>query len=338
MNSILMSCLFLSILTAPVIAEEAISTTQLEYWSRLIGEGAPIDALLAEIQAGADQQWPRVVSSRYASPMEGKNRARHETFRELAQQLVRRLESFETALRTVNDEEFNARMMQLLKLRDHLEERESYVNWVLADTITRIGFVNVAKRLVKNGALVSTVTALVEPLGRWPLDLNGFIGIADAEVGRPLNTRGQAATNVQQQLVLAAALMTELVPGSVGFFPGAIATIGKLGTYDLLADRYLELLLFRSVMTDLYVHGALPRAVRYGQLVPVVSLDDGYEKVALQFANMAFQPTVGELAGGRLSSRLMATPVATLFRQVREGTIDWELLFSLPKTSPGSDR
>jgi hypothetical protein len=326
--------LFLSTLSVPVIAQEAITTTQLEYWNRLIGEGTPTDVFLGEVQAGAKEHWPRVVSSRYASPMDVKNRARHESFREIGRQLVRRLQTFEIALRTMGDDEFSSRVTQLLTLRDHLTEQASYVNWVLADAITRIGLVNVAKRLVKNGTLVASVTALVEPLGRQRLDLNGLIGIAHGELGHPLKTTAQGAADVQQQLVVAVDLMTELAPGSLGFFPGAITTMGKIGTHDLLADRYLELLLFRSVMTDLYVHGALSRAVRYGQSVQTISYDDRYEQIAPLFENRDLQPTVAELAGGRIYGRLLATPVATLFRQVKESTIDRELLFSA--TSPGS--
>ncbi len=72
-------------------------------------------------------------------------------------------------------------------MRDYLRARPSYINSVLTDTLARIVFVSVAKRLVKANAVVAPIAALAEPLGRWSLDLDTFRTIAEAELSHKLS-------------------------------------------------------------------------------------------------------------------------------------------------------
>jgi len=340
-------------IAAPAGAGEAITPAQVQHWSAVFAGGAELGRVLTEFQRGPKEPWPAVVSSEYASPLSSDARARHATFRAFALQLTRTLESDTQRLSTLVDTALIEHATRLLVVRDYLRARPSYVNWVLTDTLTRIVFVSVSKRLVKANTLVAPIAALVEPLGRWSLDLDTFRTIAEAELGHELSAETLATTpeatsdrepqpywNAKQEQRArldrdtarearrATLLMKQIEPQSLGLLVLNPEKLGKADTYDLLKGRYLEFLLFRYLITDMWVHGALPRVLRYAQLAGGVSLDTPYRQIADRLEKELLPMTVVEWTAGQRNPRLLAEKVVELFRWVKDGEIDKELRFN----------
>jgi len=123
--------------------------------------------------------------------------------------------------------------------------------------------------------------------------------------------------------------MKQIEPQSLGLLVLNPEKLGKADTYDLLKGRYLEFLLFRYLITDMWVHGALPRVLRYAQLAGGVSLDTPYRQIADRLEKELLPMTVVEwTAFGQRNPRLLAEKVVELFRWVKDGEIDKELWFN----------
>ena len=302
----------------PAVALANIDVSELEYWAARVNARSFAE-LLSDLEHGPPADWPEVVSAQYASPMAPSERQKQQTFRDLATVLVQKLQSYELSSAEQDDAEFTKRLTALIALRDHIARRSSYVNWVLVDAINRKCLVALAKYVCRPqmGSASSTLSSAV---GAFHLDMKLVAGVAEKELGRTVLTPEELQSSDDVEIFKA--VWQAVAPGQV--FPYA-SSLGHAGTYDLVKARHLELLLVRYVLvTDFYIHAAIPRTILYRAKVGESRPSDDFRRILAATKDEKTVPSLSERVIGR---ELGFHAASFLFNDVNTGTIDRYLCF-----------
>ena len=312
-------CLYLFLFIAQ--GEMALGNVD-QYWSGVFKE-ADFHKTLAVFRDGPAEVWPAVHSIKYAESLPESNRVQQLVFQQLSERLVHDLELFEQSLHEQGVTEFTKSIEELLSLRRHIGHNPSYINLILVDTINRIAFVNLAERLVSSKSLSPELIAGIEKLREYHPDMQQMRFLAEMETRKKLADANEydTASDVERLKTL----WTTLEPDTTPAFPKNIL---EIGTYQLLQNQDIPLLLNRLMMSDFYICSALPDLVRYRQNVKDFSPDDTYQQIKTVLGEET--KTAESLGAQFWGQHRAASTVNEVLQGVRSGKVRSQLYFSLP--------
>ncbi|HOG51265.1 MAG TPA: hypothetical protein PKY10_11815, partial [Lentisphaeria bacterium] len=117
-----------------------------EYWSEVLAAN-DFKGVLSVFQIGPKVEWPPVHSAKYADEKDKTLVTQGVEFRKFGELLAHDLEDYERQLQGIPSEQFCERCESLLAMRQQFLCHPSYFNLILADSVNRVLYVNLAERL-----------------------------------------------------------------------------------------------------------------------------------------------------------------------------------------------
>ena len=314
---------FFCLLSAACLAQSETSQDKVElYWSETINN-SDFNKTLAVIREGPKEVWPAVFSAKYSASLPASNRVQQAVLMKLADRVAHDIELYEKDLQEQDAGAFTKSVHDLLSLRRVLGQSPSYVNLILVDTIDRVIFVNLAERLASSESTSPELIALVESLQENRPDMRQFKLLAEMETRRKLtdDVKYEAASDVERLELL----WTALEPDTTPAFPRNIL---QAGTYQLFKNQDIPLLLNRVMMSDYYIHSALPDLAAYRQNTKTFSPRDTYQQIKAVLGEDTKTPE--SLGSQYWGERRAAGVVSELLEKVQSGKVRSQLYFSLP--------
>lgn len=316
-------------LAVAVLLPEAVSAATVEparsdltVWRSLV-EQRSLPALLEEARLGHLPAWPNTASSADRSPRAPEAKAEQVELRRLAGCLGGKLVDFRAVLQSAAPQDFLRDAGALLQLRDAVAARPAYVNLLLADSVNRLLFVAVARRMAADGTASPEIQALVSRLRSFTVNPADLAARVEEERGAPVVTKEGAEKAAPG--VLFYSLLGALTGGlEHGLF------LATQGVENLELPRMIEQpdwgrLLYRLWLTDQKIGIVLPLTAEYARKAGRVSAGDGYDKVRSTLAltdedRRRFDTALNQ------TSPMVTYDVTGLLDSVRTNTIDLQLL------------
>jgi hypothetical protein len=336
------------LLSSSVVQAASISGSQIEYWRELVQRD--LSEILSEASEGLKYDWPEVHSVDYASPQTPEARQYQNELRSVAVQLVRKLARVSENLPSLPRDQFYSTIKSLLSLRDQVGRRPTYVNCVLADTINRVVWINLVKRLQIGDGVPAELASLVDHLGLYKTSVDTLVKVVERELGESL-VDDQEVKQLTQELIedwdryrkpqgrpLLDAPEIERFR-AVGVYHSALRTLERERSNEdplsalpesLVDSAGFSWFLRRHAVSDLNIQTALPLAVLYKRTVGQVTEADDHAKVkAVLGEKLDQQRSWGaEVLYGRLG---LEDAVWRVFYKARIGDLDNQLMISKPQ-------
>lgn len=351
-KNILVICFFLFAAVQNCNALET-SESQVEYWDKLVNEN-DFSEILLQIRKGPKYEWPKVVSSRYASKQSSAESLRQRKFREIAIQLTKKLEAYQERIPQMSFKKFCQSVDCLLILRDRIGKHQSYINLVLVETINEVLVVHLAKRLVEKNDDLETMKYYIQKLQSFRIFMQDVISMIEEEENKKLFDESRIQkllptilklyTNKEAKQCVDDVLKTEnkdlseadlcrkiwfiIAPDSLIMAPKGLERCYNV--YKLLQYRDFSVLLCRYVFLDFPIGLGLKYTAIYKEKVKTLSEKDTYQKIKQVLGEeLSSQKTLGSdvWGGGPYPA---AGAVSELLYDVRSGEMIDEALFFEP--------
>lgn len=217
--------------------------------------------------------WPSVHSSEQSGATG--NRDVDVQYTEVAHGVIRGAKEYLDAAPGSGPAKNRARFQSALNLREKAGRGGGYVNLVLADAMTRAGFVYLCREFGSGQPLGPEFDRSLSALKSHEVSYNQWVQVAAAELGWSPEVQRQYANAPSDEAGLHK-LWDALTNGDDVRFP---KSLGNLCSDDLLVRRDLSMLLYRYINMDVALK-RLSLAAEYRQRATEFSLQDNREKVA----------------------------------------------------------
>ena len=292
----------------------------LDNWRKAISTNDFLETLAAV--ATLPDDWPAVRSVRHAGEKSRNADPQQAELRSLAKTFWLGLERYEKTLRDLPPEPFCREAEALLKVRGRFLKHPSYINFFLADAISRVVYVNLAERLAKAGDVPACYDPLVGRLAESRFDLPQIIPVINDEFGTNLISM----SDIKRKPLVEQLQTIGKTIGQENFF-FYIEDIHNTFGARILGKRSFSALLNRLVMSDGIIGAGLPALLSYRRRSPRSTPDDTYQQIKAVLGEApAMPPTL--LNGNPLPS----IEANTLLNVIRSGKWRKELCFSCSHT------
>jgi hypothetical protein len=300
-----------------VLADTAQS--RLEYWQKALPTN-DFSAVLSLFKATPAKEWRAVHSVKYASQLKETTAEQQEEYRKLGTALLRQLEQYELNLKDLPPEQFCEQAEALFPMRKHLLKNPSYINLILADTINRVIYVNLAERLARLGEVPSCYQPLLGQLDEYRTDLLQLLPIINAELNTNLvdEVAYQTATNEDRLRMFEKPFENEY-----------LLILPKNGhhafNYRLVLKQNLQVLLSRLVLSDYSIHTCLPSLARYRKEAKDYTIPYDFPKLE---AVLGIETKAPASIGGTRLGVYAATSTAGFLKIIQSGKMRFMLYFT----------
>lgn len=295
--------------------------------------------------------WPKVHSAEFVADLKGNVRQEQESFLSLAPRILDDAAVFAKDIPQRDPKQSAQRLDAILRVRDDMLTNPGYANLVVADALTRVGYVFLCKELGIDQKVSPDFEKSLSRLLAYRMPLTDWITLAREELKWDREKCLEIETEQNKEYGFHK-LWKLLSKGDDFDFPRNLA---KSGSYDLLKKRDLSLLMHRYVHTDIMLK-TLSLAVQYKKQTDRFSLEDGDDKIAkvipapvetsisvitksgVKKENVPMDKTALSVGERILDLQLSYPHVARLLRSIKSGDIDKQLCFQLQDLVPPENK
>ena len=281
----------MGILTALTVAVGA-ERDVLDNWRNAVSTN-DFKKTLASVRR-VQEEWPAVHSVDYKGKRDGDFDHLQKEYRNVAKTFLLDLEDYERVLREMPPEAFCEGAEALLDARKRFLKYPSYVNYFLADSISRVVYINLGERLAKVGDVPMCYDKIVERLAESRHDLSQIVELVNGEYGTSQISMAvlEALPPTQQIQAVGKAI------GEERLFSYPLDDSNMDYGIRILQTCNLPLLLNRLVISDHAVGGELPAWLSYRKKAEHFSPTDSYQQIRAVLGNEpGLPPTLRRLPG-----------------------------------------
>ena len=316
------------------------SGSDLDKWKVIIDNGSK-GTVFDKVDASTPP-WPAVHSAEYISALKDANRQEQAEFLSIAHAILHDAKIFLNEKANHSPAENWRTIESVLSLRDSILSHTGYANFVLAESLNRVGFVFLCQDLRSEKQVSPEFEKSLSHLMKYQVSDDQWVAITMEELGWAREKFKEIVDNPEVGLNK----LWDLISNNDNFvFPKNIIHVCS---DDLLKQRDLSILLYRYIHSDLVIK-RLSLAAQYKKQTPDFSLDDRSEKIAKVLPGsgdgekMSLVVTGGvprvvftkppldktNLSMGERFVNMRSSPddVATLLQVIKSGQTDKFLLF-----------
>jgi hypothetical protein len=159
---------------------EDITTQQAFYWQEGVNNGS-LSAFIEFLGAQHSVEWPRVYSVDYRGSLSSQQKELHVVFRDVAKNLLVRLERVVKGIEGSDWNTFDRLTRSLIRFRDIVGARPSYVNLLITDCVNRLLFVTISRRVVEDVYHGEELASLLKSTRNYDNNIDSLASVSSLE-------------------------------------------------------------------------------------------------------------------------------------------------------------